>query len=64
MNEQRPIDTTNKFLIGRQGNGFVFLRQIPPRLSHDDAMLLAAYIVAMCSDRERWKAVLQAVCNS
>jgi hypothetical protein len=60
-----PIDVTNKFLIAKRGDEeFVFLRPLPQQLSEDDALLVAAYIVAMCSDKERWKAILQAVCNA
>jgi hypothetical protein len=58
------INTTNKFLIAKRGDNVVFLRPLPQQLSEDDALLVAAYIVAMCSDDERFKAVLQAVCNA
>lgn len=62
-----PIDTTNKFLIGVQGDEIVALRPLPQRFSVEDALLLAAYLVALAegSDRgvlfgETLKAVLEA----
>jgi hypothetical protein len=64
MGNESAIDTTNKFLIGKRGDDFVFLRPLPQVLTEDDALLVAAYIVALCSDTERWKDVLQAVCNT
>lgn len=62
--DDRLIDPTNKFMIAKRGADFIFMRPLPQQLSDEDAMLVAAYIVAMCSDRERWKAILQAVCNA
>lgn len=41
------IDITNKFLVALQGRDVVCLRPIPQRLSTPDALLLAAYLVAM-----------------
>jgi hypothetical protein len=64
MTDKPAIDTTNKFLIAKRGEDFIFLRPLPSQLSEDDALLVAAYIVAMCADTERWKDVLQAVCNT
>lgn len=58
------IDTTNKFLVSKSDGGFVFLRPLPQRMSDDDALLLAAYLVAMVADSDKWEAVLTAVENS
>ena len=55
------IDTTNKFFVASDGRGIVFLRPLPQRLGHDDALLLAAYLVAMVADSDRWERVLKAV---
>ena len=55
------IDTTNKFLVSSGGDDIVFLRPLPQRLNYDDALLLAAYIVAMVADSDRWEATLTAV---
>lgn len=55
------IDTTNKFLVGVMGDGIVFLRPVPRTLTRDDALLLAAYLVAMVCDDARWDAVRKAV---
>lgn len=60
------IDTTNKFLVSSGGadGSIVFLRPLPQRLSQDDALLLAAYLVAMVADSDKWEAVLTAVENA
>jgi hypothetical protein len=64
MRDESAIDVTNKFGIARTNGEFVFLLPVPRRLSEDDALLVAAYIVAMCANTERWKAILSAVCNA
>ncbi len=61
-----PIDTMNKFFVGVQGDNVVFLRPIPQKISKADALLLAAWIVALADDSpseadEEFKAVLDAV---
>ena len=58
------IDTTNRFLVSMAGRDIVFLRPLPQRLSEDDALLLAAYLVAMIADSDKWEAVLTAVENA
>lgn len=58
-----PIDTTNKFLVGAMPGQICFVRAIPMRLSHTDALLLAAYLVALVGDDEQWTKVLDAVQN-
>lgn len=58
------IDTTNKFLVSSSNSDVVFLRPLPQRLSEDDALLLAAYIVAMVADSDKWEATLSAVENA
>lgn len=55
------IDTTNKFLVSVGGDGIVFLRPLPQQMSRDDALLLAAYIVAIVADNDKWEATLTAV---
>lgn len=66
MTDDTPgtIDTTNKFLVGAHGDSLVFLRPVPQRLSHQDALLLAAYLVSMVGDDELWLRTLQAVQNT
>lgn len=58
------IDTFNKFLVAAQGDAMVFLRPVPQRLTHQDALLLAAYLVAMVGDDEQWLKTLAAVENT
>jgi hypothetical protein len=62
MSDQ-PIDTTNKFLVASQGDDIVFLRPLPQRISTADALVLAAYIVAMNGDEDEWLKVYNAVCE-
>lgn len=64
MNDDNEIDTTNKFLVGMQGNSLAFLRPVPLRLSHQDALVLAAYLVSMVGDDEQWERTLKAVQNA
>lgn len=46
----RPtIDTTNRFLIGRNAAGLTFLKQ-PHPMAPDDALIVAAYLVALAPD--------------
>jgi hypothetical protein len=40
------IDTTNRFGVGARGE-WVIIMKFGARISHDDAMNLAAYLVAM-----------------
>lgn len=62
--ETTEVDTFNKFLVASNGDGVTFLRPLPQRLSADDALLLAAYIVAIVADEDKWKAILTAVESS
>ena len=63
--EKPPIDTFNKFLVGVRGDDFVFLQPLMlQRLSKADALLLAAFIVAINDDDEEWQRVLTAVQNT
>lgn len=60
------VDTTNKFVVSVLGNGSVVILA-PPRgpLSQDDALLLAAYLVALAAaPRERFLEILHAVENA
>jgi hypothetical protein len=58
------IDTFNKFLVCAGGVGIVFLKPVPQELSEDDALLLAAYLVSMVADSDKWERVLTAVENA
>lgn len=55
------VDTTNKFLVGAQGNVLVFMKPVPQRISNEDALLLAAYLVSMVGDDDLWNETLKAV---
>lgn len=63
--EAPEIDTFNKFMIGVQGDDVVFsLQPLPRRLSKADALIAAAYLVALADDDERFDAILKAVRES
>lgn len=59
----KPIDTTNKSIVGASGGGVVIMN--PPRglLSPDDAINLAVYLVLLSEDKatHRFQEVLEAV---
>lgn len=61
---EEPIDTMNKFFVGAMPGQICFVRAIPLRLSHADALLLAAYLVTLVGDDEQWAKVLDAVQNT
>lgn len=55
------IDTFNKFFVGMQGDDLHFLKPVPLRISKPDALLLAAYLVAMADDNDEFSNYLEAV---
>lgn len=59
------IDTSNKFLVTTIGNHFL-MRLSPARISADDALLLAAWLVAMAEPyaSHKFADVLTAVQNT
>jgi hypothetical protein len=46
------IDTLNKFGVSMSADGIVFLRPVPRQLTRADALLLAAWLVALIGDVE------------
>lgn len=61
-----PVETFNKFMVaaGKLPSGepaMAFLRPIPQTVNYQDALLLAAYLVAMVGDDEQWQKTLTAV---
>lgn len=57
------MDTTNKFMVCAKGNEFAMLRQ-PGNMSRDDALNLAAWLVAMADRDGKFPAILEAVQNT
>jgi hypothetical protein len=57
-----PIDPTNKFIVCANTEGVVTIAA-PPRgpITEADALLLAAWLVAIVADEEKWQATLAAV---
>lgn len=58
------MDTMNKFLIGLNGDDLVFLKPVPQRLSKEDSLLLAAWLVAMVADVDQFMEMLKAIENA
>lgn len=58
------IDSMNKFLVGGAGDDIIFFRPLPQRLRPEDALLLAAWIVAIVGDEDEFLRVLHAVQNT
>ncbi len=53
------IDTTNRFFVAIQGDRIRIMRPLPPVLTRDEALNLAAHLVAMADDGEQFDAALQ-----
>lgn len=52
------IDTTNRFLVGARGDSVIIMRRPNAELSKEDALNLAAWLVALADpDGEEFKAV-------
>lgn len=55
----------NRFGIGRRVSGeYIFLLPVPRTISEDDALQLAAWIVAMHADDDKWQQMLERVRNT
>ena len=54
------IEILNKFLVGAQGNDIIIMKSTS-RLSKKDALLLAAYLVALADENNFFDEVLKAV---
>lgn len=65
MNEKTEIDTSNLFFVGSNGDTLVFTLPVPRQISKEDALNLAAWIVAIVNPtREEFDALHKAVCNT
>lgn len=54
------IDTTNRCLVGIQGDDILIMNP-QRRLTKEQALVLAAYIVSMIGDEQAWLNVLATV---
>ncbi len=63
IGELKPkIDTSNKWGVSSQrGKLGLLFPQFTASMSNDDALLLAAWLVSMVGDDDRWKEMLEAV---
>lgn len=59
------IDTANKFLVGAQGDSIV-IGNSPRRMTAEDAMVFAAWIIAMASLKSKhpFSEYYDKVCNT
>lgn len=58
----RDVDTFNRFLVGSHGEEVVMLVRVPQRLAREDALNLAAWLVAITDPAgDDFRAVLDAV---
>lgn len=48
--EGEAIDTSNKFMVGVQGNSIVIMMPPPGRISKRDALVFAAWIATLADD--------------
>lgn len=58
------IDTSNKYMVGMQGNGIAIM--FPPRgpIHRDEALTLAAWLVALADHGGQFGKILEAVQNT
>lgn len=47
-------NTRNEFFVGQQGDNLIVLRRYVDRLTFDDALNLAAYLVALADGQGTW----------
>lgn len=55
------MDTTNKFLVSTQGEHVVVMLPLPPRLTREEALNLAAYLVGLADMNGEFDRLRQAV---
>lgn len=58
---ENNMDTMNKFAVGVRASQVTFPVGLPAIMSKDDALLLAAWIVAIADDGEKFDKILDAV---
>lgn len=61
MNKPLPEDISNRCFVSSQGPDILFALPPPRRFSHDEALILAAWLVSMVGDDDRWGQILAAV---
>lgn len=63
MADKSEIDTSNKCFVGVHGDNLTIMRPPQGLISKPDALLLAAWLVALADDDGQFPAVLEAVQN-
>ena len=65
MDESVDVDTSNKFMVARNRDRLFIMRTPPPAISDDDAINLAAWLVAMVDDGDdKFAATINAIKNT
>jgi hypothetical protein len=59
----QPIDITNKFLVGAQVDRIIIMKPVQV-LTNDEALNLAAWLVALADLDNRFPAILKAIQNA
>jgi hypothetical protein len=57
-------DTTNRFMVSMRGDGLLVPIRPVQILTKDDALNLAAWLVAMADDNDEFPVLLEAVRNT
>lgn len=58
------MDTENKYMVSSRNSQVAFIRGIPATMTKDDALLFAAWIVAIADDGEKFGKILEEVQGS
>lgn len=62
---ESEIDTSNRFMVARDAKRLFIMQKLPIALTDDDAINLAAWLVAMVADGDtKFAATIQAVRNT
>jgi hypothetical protein len=62
---EKTHDTSNKFFVGSNGTHIVTIKPVPQAMTREEALNLAAWIVAIADPgREEFDGLHQAVCNT
>lgn len=58
------VNTANKFMVGAQGDGFRIMAPPAGVMTEEETLSLAAWLVAITGNEERFREILTAVHNA
>lgn len=64
MADENKPDTRNRFLVGGGALKIIFVKPVPREITKDDALNLAAWLVALADDDGKFQPLLEAVQNT